>query len=1387
MNLTHSKKIVLLAVLFIFALSTAAFADSITIKASASPKKGGTISPPGKVTVESGENQQFTITPNTGYQIKDVIVDKVSQGVIDIYTFTDITQKHSIKAKFIKKTFSVTIAQGGKVSVSPRGKMTVQYGKIVNLKIKPESEDVVPILLVNGKQIDITKKGKVYTYALTPTGDTSIYATSAVEAKLSPSTKIMDGDTAQKLSSISPDGSALIFTGTTPFLDSLQPDDVIMCGVTETTPYGLLRKVTNVTIATNQVTIGTTQASLGDAIEEGEIISNQALTAHDIASFVPLRDGVSLQEAIPGPVKPQACLNFNNVFYDFDGNEETTNDQIVLHGSACLDPAFRFAAGLGWCSGAWNIPYPCVENLVFSVGLTESTEVELSANYSYSFSEKIPVAEIVFGAITAGPVVLVPVLTVYVGVEGSLSAGISTSVSQSAGFEIGLSYSDGDWSRISNLTLPVFTYNLPAFTELEAQAKAYLEPQFDLLIYGVAGPYARIQGYLELDLKPLEDPWLLLWAGIEAAAGVKVGILGYDFEYEFPLILEYKELLKYISGNQPPTITSLTANPSLVTAGGTSTITLVASDPEHDPLTCTWTNDKGTLSSTTGCDPVIWTAPATSGSGSVLVSVTDNKGRHAPVSKSVVINMCSSFNIDPTSASFDENITIGARVNVTAPSGCSWTSTSNNTWITITGGSSGAGNGTVEYTLKSNIGSFRRIGTITIGAIIFTVTQEGSAIPICSYGLSSYSASYDASGGNGSVNVTTQAGCGWSAKSNAPWITITGGASGNGNGTVSYLVAANTGSERTGTITVSNKTFTVTQEELPRPPGPPTGVSASDGTYTDKVRITWKAPTTGGTKGYRIYRATANNAGSATEIGMSTGTWQDDTSAVAGTTYWYWVKAYNAAGSGPFSNGDSGYKQAALQVPGPSSALSASDGTYTDKVRLAWTAPTTGGAPTGYRIYRYTSNSSGSAAEISTSTATSYDDTSAVAGTTYWYWVKAYNAAGSGPFSNGDSGYKQAALQVPGQSTNLSASDGAYTDKVRLAWTAPTTGGAPTGYRIYRYTSNSSGSATEISTSTATSYDDTSAVAGTTYWYWVKPYNAAGSGPFSNGDSGYKQAALQVPGPISGLWATKGAYTDRVRLTWAAPTTGGTPTGYRIYRAIANDPYSASELGTSTTTSFDDYSVVSGTTYWYWVKAYNKAGDGRTFSDFASGFALATPGAPINLDASDGTYTDKIRITWGKPTLGGIAEGYRLYRNTVDSSESAKEIFKTKETWYDDKVGDAKIYYYYVKAFNSAGSGPFSKVNSGHRQGVTLSVILDSINHGWGTVTGLGIKCGYGGVDCSETYLYGTSVTLTQTSFDINNWLTKWSGCDSTDYVTCTVIMNNSRTVRAEFELYSPP
>ncbi len=82
----------------------------------------------------------------------------------------------------------------------------------------------------------------------------------------------------------------------------------------------------------------------------------------------------------------------------------------------------------------------------------------------------------------------------------------------------------------------------------------------------------------------------------------------------------------------------------------------------------------------------------------------------------------------------------------------------------------------------------------------------------CSYAIAPTSQSVPAGGGAGTVGVTTTSGCGWTAESNASWLHITVGASGNGSGSTGFSADANTSSTgRTGTLTIAGKTFTVTQ------------------------------------------------------------------------------------------------------------------------------------------------------------------------------------------------------------------------------------------------------------------------------------------------------------------------------------------------------------------------------------------------------------------------------------------------------------------------------------------------------------------------------------------------------------------------------------------------
>jgi uncharacterized repeat protein (TIGR03803 family) len=156
-----------------------------------------------------------------------------------------------------------------------------------------------------------------------------------------------------------------------------------------------------------------------------------------------------------------------------------------------------------------------------------------------------------------------------------------------------------------------------------------------------------------------------------------------------------------------------------------------------------------------------------------------------------------------------------ATVGVIAPSGCAWTATTNNSFITITSGSSGSGNGTVHYTVAANASTNAQVGTMTIAGETFTVTQAGAAAPgSCTFTLSKTSITLTARGGSETVSVKAKGtDCAWTAVSHDPFITITSGSNVTGNGTVKFTVPGNTNiTALTGTMTIADQTFTVNQD-----------------------------------------------------------------------------------------------------------------------------------------------------------------------------------------------------------------------------------------------------------------------------------------------------------------------------------------------------------------------------------------------------------------------------------------------------------------------------------------------------------------------------------------------------------------------------------------------
>ena len=171
------------------------------------------------------------------------------------------------------------------------------------------------------------------------------------------------------------------------------------------------------------------------------------------------------------------------------------------------------------------------------------------------------------------------------------------------------------------------------------------------------------------------------------------------------------------------------------------------------------------------------------------------------------------FTISPAALEISRDGGAGA-VNVTASaSSCTWTASSNVSWVTIGEGANGTGPGTVKYVVAANPSTDARTGTLTIAGSTHTITEPGQPLPPpdCMYTIDPVSATFDSSGGSGSVAVTTPDVCEWLATSSASWLEIGSGGQGRGNGTISYAVEPNRNGERAATINVADRVLTVTQ------------------------------------------------------------------------------------------------------------------------------------------------------------------------------------------------------------------------------------------------------------------------------------------------------------------------------------------------------------------------------------------------------------------------------------------------------------------------------------------------------------------------------------------------------------------------------------------------
>ena len=371
-----------------------------------------------------------------------------------------------------------------------------------------------------------------------------------------------------------------------------------------------------------------------------------------------------------------------------------------------------------------------------------------------------------------------------------------------------------------------------------------------------------------------------------------------------------------------------------------------------------------------------------------------------------------------------------------------------------------------------------------------------------------------------------------------------------------------------------------------------------------------------------------------------------------------WAKVTIEDGNEDLTNATLHCAKSAPAAPVVKLGNSASSG----KPMLTWNAVY---GATSYRIYRSTAKGSGYSL-LGTTTATSYTNTGAKAGTTYYYRVKACNDAGLSPYSNIVSGQSKAVTPKPSAPV-VKIGNSAASGKPQLTWNAVS---GATSYKVYRATSQN-GTYSLLGTVTATSYTNTGAKAGTTYYYKVKAVNSAGESAYSNIVSGRATVTTLTMG--------HSASSGKPQLTWKAVSGAAS---YKVYRATSkNGAYSV--INTTKALTYTNVGAALGTTYYYKVEALNAAGKSMGFSAIVEGKV-----APV-LAVGYSSVSGKPQLTW--KAVPGATE-YQVYRSTQQNSGYSKINTTTSTSYVNTGAKANTTYYYKIVAVKGTAVSDFSNI-----------------------------------------------------------------------------------------------